>query len=207
MNHANYGDSIPKSLCPYFWSTVLSIVVLSWLVHLINLIEKQHWRLPEINIGIFNFLGKHRVAIFSIWNIGLFTHGAVGYFFLGNTGGIISMGVGAGLLVFMKYSDRIFKATARTTYQIPKTDQPSIFKEFVKAKHKSVCPLLEFVDVQKEDFNKHVKKLSEKESPIIMFDDVSFSLDNISEDHKKLLEKKYQEQKWRPKQMESASDE
>lgn len=163
MNYRNYGDSIPKSLCPYFWSTVLSIVLISWLGALINLIERQHWRLPEINIGIFNFLGKHRIAIFSIWNGGLFTFGAIGYFIFGNASGLINMGVGAGLLVFMKFSDSIFKATTRVTYKIPDNNkQPSIFKEFVKAKHKSVCPMLEFVDVKQEEFNKQVKKIDEK---------------------------------------------
>jgi len=208
MNYRNYGDSIPKSLCPYFWSTVLSVIMISWLSALFNLIEKQHWHLPEVNIGIFNFLGKHRMAMLIALNGGVFSMGAISYFGYGNISGFFSMGIGAGMTIFMLFSDRIFKATSRTTYKIPdRNTQPSIFKEFVKAKHKSVCPMLEFVDVKKEEFNKNVKKIGEKESPIIIFDDVSFELDNLSEDDKNMLNRKYQQQNWRPNQVESEAHE
>jgi len=161
MNHGNYTE-VAKSLCPYFWSTVLSVLVLSWLGYLISLIENQHWSAPEINTGVFKFLEKHSEYLRASLSVGLAGYGAIAYFIFGQGGGLMPLGMGIGLLIFQKYAGKLFRATVKTTYKIPeKNKEPSIMKEFVKAKHKSVCPMLEFVDVKKEDFNKHVKKIDQ----------------------------------------------
>jgi len=161
MNKGNYVE-VAKSLCPYFWSTVASVLIFSWLGYLISLIENQHWSAPQINTGIFKFLEKHSEYLRASLSVGLAGYGAFSYFVLGHGGGLLALGMGVGLLLFQKYAGKLFTATARTTYKVPeKNKEPSIMKEFVKAKHKSVCPVLEFVDVQKEDFNKQVKKIDQ----------------------------------------------
>ena len=183
MNKENYVE-VPKSLCPYFWATVLSVSVLSWLGYLFNLIENQHWSVPQINTGVFKFLEKHSAYLRASLSIGLAGYGAYTYFITGSTAGIFSMGVGGGLLLFQKYADKIFKATARTTYKVPeKNKEPSIMKEFVKAKHKSVCPLIEFVDVQKEDFDKQVKKIDTKQLPFKFMENMMTKCNVCGLDH------------------------
>jgi len=165
MNKGNYVE-VAKSLCPYFWSTVASVLIFSWLSYLISLIENQHWSAPEINTGVFKFLEKHSEYLRASLSVGLAGYGAIAFFIFGQGGGLMPLGMGISLLIFQKYAGKLFRATARTTYKVPeKNKEPSIMKEFVKAKHKSVCPMLEFVDVQKEDFNKQVKKIDSQLPP------------------------------------------
>jgi len=122
MNNSNY-TYVPKSLCPYFWSTILSVLVFSWLGYLISLIENQHWSAPEINTGVFKFLEKHSEYLRASLSVGLAGYGAIAFFIFGQGGGLMPMGMGVALLVFQKYAGRLFRATARTSYKIPEKEK------------------------------------------------------------------------------------
>lgn len=208
LNHSVYGSDVPTKLCPYFWATVLSILVLSWLDKLFDYIESLNITIPRYNIGFFRFLSKHKmIAVHSLYT-GLAVYGGINWLVFGNTAGIFNLGVGVGLGIWTAISGRVYmKMSSRTTYKMTKTKQPSILKEYVKARHSLVCPSLEFVDMQKDDFNNQVKKIDELKSKQIsqdiknedidmkIFDDVSFALDNLSEKDRNFLKKKYEETK------------
>jgi len=162
LNRDMYGSDVPKSLCPYFWATIFSIFVLSWLSLIIKAFD--HVSLPRINIGLFRFFEKHRTVLPFLISGGLAGYGAISFFVYNDIFGIWNMALGSVLFVWSKYSTSILKRAFTSTYKIPtKEKQPSIFKEYVKAKHHSVCPTLEFIDFKKEDFNRHVEMIKTQE--------------------------------------------
>ncbi len=163
LNRSNYGSDVPKSLCPYFWASLLSILVLSWLGPLIGALDKAFGNisLPKFNIGLFRYLDKHGRKVPYFLSAGLIAFGAYGFFAMNEVVGLWNIGLGSGLIVWSKYSGLFFKHAikTKTSYKIPTRNQPSIIKEYIKARHHSVCPTLEFVDFEKENFNDSVKKI------------------------------------------------
>lgn len=170
LNRSNYGSDVPKSLCPYFWSTVLSVLVLSWLWVIVSAFDKAFGNisLPKFNIGLFRFFDKQGRKIPYLISGGLAGYGAISYFMFNDIFGIWNIALGSGLLIWSKYSTAILKRTLKTTYKIPTQEkQPSIFKEYVKAKHHSVCPTLQFIDFEKENFNDSVRKIARDAKAIL----------------------------------------
>lgn len=171
LNRSNYGSDVPKSLCPYFWASLLSISVLSWLGPLVEALDKAFGNisLPKFNIGLFRYLDKHGRKVPYFLSGGLIAFGAYGFFAMNEVVGLWNIGLGSGLIVWSKYSGLFFKHAikTKTSYKIPTRNQPSILKEYIKARHHSVCPTLEFVDFEKEDFNNDVKKIA-KDSKAVM---------------------------------------
>lgn len=158
LNSNIYGSSIPKNLCPYFWGTILSVVFLSWFSVLFKFLERQDW--PHFNIGLLNFLGKHSNILRYSINAGVGIWGAYSFFGLGSNGGLFLMALGTSLTIFSVFSKWIFKTTySPRTYTI-KEKNPNILVEMVKAKHHRMCPRLEFVDVEKENFNEKVRMIN-----------------------------------------------
>lgn len=141
-----------------------SIFILSWLGPLIGLLDKAFGNisLPTFNIGLLKFFSKHGKLIPYLTSGTLALYGGISYFILDSQIGLFNLGLGGGLLVWSKYSSYFFKHAFKTTYKPPTPQQknPSVFKEYMKAKHHSVCPTLQFVDVEKEEFNEDVKKIA-----------------------------------------------
>lgn len=158
LNHKIYGDGVPKSLCPYFWGTLLAIGFLSWLFALLNLIERQNFSLPHFNIGLLHFLERHSTIIRYVMNIGMIGWGGVAFFGFNQPGSVILLSLGATLTFFQVFSKLIFKPGV---YK-PKEYQekaPNILIEMAKANHHKICPRLDFVDIEKEDFNDKVRMI------------------------------------------------
>jgi len=158
LNSKIYGSDIPKNLCPYFWGTILSITILSWLFVLLDLIDRQNWSIPHFNIGLLNFLEKHSIIFRYGLNLGLAGFGGISYFGFGNAGAIFPMAIGISLTIFAIFSKRIFKpGVYKPRHYQEKT--PNILIEMAKANHHRICPRLDFVDTQKEDFNDKVRMI------------------------------------------------
>lgn len=196
-----YGSAVPTKLCPYFWSTVLSIVILSWLNVVFDLIEKytRYWTFPEFNIGLFRFLEKH--SSFTVNGLYAIMGGVgVAFYFLDlQIAGVMTLGSAIGGFLYLKFGNKLHLYTQRTTYKPTTAKSPSMAKEYFKAKHSLVCPSLDFVDIEKEDFNKQVRKIEqnkeEMKEDMKVFDEVSLALDNLTEDDKEFLDRKYNETK------------
>lgn len=171
INRANYGSDIPKSLCPYVWASVLSILVLSWLGPLVGALDRAFGNisLPKFNIGLFRYLDKHARKVPYFLSGGLIAFGAYGFFAMHEVVGLWNVGLGSGLIIWSKYSGLFFKhaVKTKTTYKIPTRNQPSVFKEYIKARHHSVCPTLEFIDFEKENFNDSVRKIARDAKAIL----------------------------------------
>ena len=171
INLRNYGSDVPKSLCPYFWASIFSVLFLSWLGPLVGLLDRMFGNIsvPKFNIGLFRYMEKHGKKIPYFLSGGLIAFGAYGFFFSHEGIGLWNIGLGSGLMVWSKYSSSILKRTFKTTYRIPTREhhQPSVFKEYMKAKHHSICPTLEFVDFEKENFNDSVKKIAKDAKAVL----------------------------------------
>jgi hypothetical protein len=140
------------SLCPYFWMTVGAVIGMPFILALRPV---YHWfdaREPwsqdkkervawEIIIGLW-------VVIFAYWSWtavvyalqhGLWaTLGLIG-FYLGLVGLIILIVIGSGYLVLYYQDHHVPKARPAS-----KPRQPSLLKEWAKAKKSKVCPIIEW---------------------------------------------------------------
>lgn len=158
LNQTVYGSDIPKKLCPYFWATVLSVTILSWMDIIIKLIERQNISLPTFNFGMFKFLQRHsQYVAFTLYG-GLIA-GGIAQLLNGFPVGYIMIATGAGGAFFYKFGSRIVPAGKYNPPKLVRKKQPSILTEYLKANHSRVCPQLEFIDVNKEDFDNKVKQL------------------------------------------------
>lgn len=158
LNSKIYGSDIPKSLCPYFWGTLLAIGLLSWLYVLFDLIDRQNWSLPSFNIGLFRYLERHSTIIRYAMNLGLMGWGGIGFFGFNSPGSIIALSLGATLTFFQVFSKSIFKPGIYKPRQYQEK-APNILIEMAKANHHKICPRLDFVDIEKEDFNDKVRMI------------------------------------------------
>lgn len=137
----------PTNLCPYFWKTVLSIVLLLPLFifciplrtgsHIFDCKDGKKGTIWEVfgaavatNIAAFLFVGM--VAFW--WVVQKSTWWSVGFVGYGVTGTI--------LLFFVV--DKI-----QRSIKWKKSGRPNILKEFIKAKKQKYCPVIEWEDEDK----------------------------------------------------------
>jgi len=158
LNHRFYDSNVPQRLCPYFWATVLSVSVLSWMYLIFQLIERQNFSLPTFNFGMFKFLERHSKAVVYTLYGGLIA-GGLFQVLNGLPGGIVMTMVGGVGAFFYKFGNKILPAGHYNPPKLVMKKQPSIVTEYLKANHSRVCPHLEFIDMNKEDFDNKVRQL------------------------------------------------
>lgn len=131
-------NSAPRTLCPYFWKGVWHAVVASSVAGFISLVG---WGmgtdiLAKILLMFGIVLSPVAIAVPGIlfgWLICAIVVGVIG--------GIFWSCFKSKELIEKRKEDKKQAAIEAGTYKEP---EPSIFKEFVKAKHRKVCPFLEF---------------------------------------------------------------
>lgn len=112
-------------------------------------------------------------------NIGLMGWGGYGLF-IGNPGSVIALSLGATLTFFQIFSKSIFKPGVYKPREYHEKT-PNILIEMAKANHHKICPRLDFVDIEKEEFNDKVRTIEAIKQVRQKFNDLSQNWDKPNE--------------------------
>lgn len=143
-----YGGVAVRSLCPYFWLTVLAVVFSPFIL------AAKHWpSVPEELLDrimwtcLFIAVGATIVGSMALMIL------AAGSVVLGVVYWLLIVGFGGGLIYGMiKVGDwrnthpKPVKIKEPKPLKIRKPREPSLLAEYLKAKKNKVCPIIEWGD-------------------------------------------------------------
>lgn len=136
-NTFNNSGRIPTSLCPYFWSVVFRVVVYGAMAFLAVFLASNMLFEPMVSLGLS-----------TVWAY-------IASFFASILMSATAVGVGIGVVLGIAWvydhisewnSDRKYENAKKEIEDRKNGVQPSILSAFIKAKHRKICPMLNFVD-------------------------------------------------------------
>lgn len=136
---ATWGDEdAPRTLCPYFWKVVFKLAVAAFMV---IAAFAGIFGVGEILMSlILPSLGFAASGIIAgIANVVVGTIAWAGFF-----GTVFVVGYGCVKLKNYRDNARVEKRMARINAGLSPDKDPNLVTEFLKAKHRKVCPFLEF---------------------------------------------------------------
>lgn len=171
--HYVFGESYFRnsnvSLCKYFWTFVISIILGSWMAYMY-----KHWPHPDIDFDIEwpeapvvtqqtkDAIALSFVTIGAAFGVLWLIYGLI-YEYEKTIETLIMIGIVAGAIigfvVGLTTLDSVhknwrrdhpkkikYKKPKEREYEIPRPREPNMFLEWLKARKKKMCPLLRFVD-------------------------------------------------------------
>ncbi|UYD59231.1 hypothetical protein HPMBJEAJ_00116 [Aeromonas phage avDM6] len=124
----SFFDSVPRSLCPYFWKVVWGLMIVTGIILLLLMASFS------IGVSILEFFAV---------NIGLIAMIASPFV------GILAIVIVIAVMVFIAISWEIMKSKLRNKKWSNKNlheKKPSLVGSYIKARKEKICPTLNFVD-------------------------------------------------------------
>lgn len=150
----------PKSLCTFFWEFVVSLILLpvAYLTHVYNLIieDTEFSFAPSLLLTVFGYVLSYRI-VEDAFNINIVSqYGFAGSWFIFATTGAIAIVILMILIVLSWLGIKKLCGLLVDLYRLifpahefasrPKEKNPSIVWEFIKAKKRKICPLIDYVE-------------------------------------------------------------
>ena len=137
---------MPKTLCGYFWTTVLHILFSSAIAIFIGSFAWMFgWQIVT-ETGILAWIG---VSLSAFWlNVVAVPVGAVVIATFVLLFAAIAFGFIFGLEKFKEYrkNKQFTKKLARVKAGLPAEAEPSVFVQYLKARKRKVCPMIDYVE-------------------------------------------------------------
>lgn len=137
---------MPKTLCGYFWTTVLHILFSSAIAIFIGSIAWMFGWPIVAETGILAWMG---ISLSALWlNVIAVPVGAVVIAAFVLLFAAIAFGFIFGLEKFKHYRNQkqYTKKLARVKAGLPAEAEPSVFVQYLKARKRKVCPMIDYVE-------------------------------------------------------------
>ncbi|UNY41183.1 hypothetical protein [Klebsiella phage KP185] len=137
---------MPKTLCGYFWTTVFHILLSSAIAAFIGIIAWMFGWPIVAETGILAWMG---IGLSAFWlNVVAVPVGAVVIAAFVLLFAAIAFGFIFGLEKFKHYRNQkqYTKKLARVKAGLPAEAEPSVFVQYLKARKRKVCPMIDYVE-------------------------------------------------------------
>lgn len=137
---------MPKTLCGYFWTTVLHVLFSSAIITFIGSVAWMFGWPIVADTGILSWIG---ISLSAFWlNAVAVPVGAVVIAVFVLLFAAIAFGFIFGLEKFKRYRNQkqYTKKLARVKAGLPAEAEPSVFVQYLKARKRKVCPMIDYVE-------------------------------------------------------------
>nr|WP_153932183.1 hypothetical protein [Klebsiella pneumoniae] len=137
---------MPKTLCGYFWTTVLHVLFSSAIITFIGSVAWMFGWPIVAETGILAWMG---IGLSAFWlNVVAVPVGAVVIAAFVLLFAAIVFGFIFGLEKFKHYRNQkqYTKKLARVKAGLPAEAEPSVFVQYLKARKRKVCPMIDYVE-------------------------------------------------------------